>query len=418
MSILIKNTRLKNSETDILIIDDRIKEIGCDIHKSADTVVDGRDTAVIPSFINAHSHSAMTYFRGYGDDMNLMEWLQTKIWPNETRLTEELVYLGARLACLEMIRSGITFFNDMYWYPKGVARAVDEMGMRSAVNAVFIDMFDLERAKEQIAGNKRLFEEFNQYSNKVFMALGPHAIYTVSEHSLKWAADFAKSNDLMLQIHLSETEQEVKDCQSTHGVSPIKYLDNIGFLSNKVVAAHCIYVSNEDIQILAGNGVHVAYNPISNMKLSVNKQFPYPEFVDAGVNICLGTDGVSSNNNHSMFDTMKTAALLQKHHNDPTCLPARACFDMATVNGYDCFDLDGGVISKGKLADLALIRLDVPEMIPCHDLYSNLVYSANSHCVDTVICGGDILMHKGQVRNESVIMDEFKTGLNSFLSTD
>ena len=416
MTVLVKGTLLDNKKTDILIRGDRIAEISSCIDQPADTIIDGRNTAVIPSFVNAHTHSAMTYFRGYGDDMELIPWLEQKIWPNEIRLTEELVFLGARLACVEMIRSGITFFNDMYWYPRGVARAASELGMRSAVNAVFIDMFDEERAVKNISRNIQLFEEIGDLSKKVFLALGPHAVYTVSEKSLRWAAKFASENNLRLHIHLNETEKEVNDCIRLHGVTPVQYLEKIGFLGPNVVAAHCVYMTDDDIRIILDNEVNVVYNPISNMKLSVNRQFPYPEFEQAGVNICLGTDGVSSNNNHSMFDTMKTAALLQKHHNDPTCLSARHCFEMATLNGYHCFDLHGGIIDEGYLADLLLVRLDIPEMIPCHDLYSNLVYSTGNRCVDTVICGGKILMQNGNIPNEDTVIMEFQNAIRSFLN--
>ncbi len=406
---------LENEIKDVLITGKVISKIGNDIGEKTDCVIDGSNKAIIPAFVNAHTHSAMTHFRGYGDDMKLMEWLQTKIWPNETRLTEELVYHGARLACLEMIKSGTTFFNDMYWYPRGVAKAVTEMGLRAAVNAVFIDMFDSERAKKQMEMNEILFEEFQSYNERIVFALGPHAIYTVSEESLKWAVDFSRKHELRMHIHLSETEQEVQDSRQKFGMSPVEYLDSLGFLSENVVAAHCIWVSEKDMDILAEREVHVVYNPVSNMKLSVNRHFPYRAFKTRGMNICLGTDGVSSNNNLSMFDTMKTGALLQKHHEDPTVLTAYESFQMATKNGYEGFNLNGGSVEEGKLADVLLIELNIPEMIPCHDLISNLVYSANASCVDTTICNGKVLMRDRKVEGEADILAESALAVKRFL---
>ncbi|NQU67021.1 MAG: amidohydrolase [Candidatus Marinimicrobia bacterium] len=414
MSILIKNVLLDDTSTDVFIVENIIHQIGTDLNPATDHIIDGTDKAILPSFINAHTHSAMTHFRGFGDDMPLMEWLEKNIWPNEIRLNEELVYAGAKLACLEMIKSGITFFNDMYWFPRGVARAVSDIGMRALVNAVFIDLNDSEKAREQIAMNEELYYELKG-RERIHVGLGPHAVYTVSESSLLWIKDFAETHDLMIHIHLSETEQEVQDWHDKHCVSPVEYLHRLGLLSPRLVTAHCVWVTDKDIDLLAANGVNVAHNPISNMKLSVNRHFPYTKFLDAGVNICLGTDGVGSNNNLSMFDTMKVAALLQKHHETPETLPATECFNMATINGYRCFDLPGGEVKEGMLADLILVDLNLPEMIPCHHLISNMVYSANASVVDTTICNGKILMQNRKVMGEEEIIYQARKTAKQFL---
>jgi 5-methylthioadenosine/S-adenosylhomocysteine deaminase len=409
MSILIKKCLLGKKKVDIYIEGNIISEIAENISSEAEYRIGATNLAAFPSFANAHTHAAMTLFRGYADDMPLMEWLQTKIWPNEAKLTEELVYHGSRLACLEMIKSGTTFFNDMYWHFKGTARAVKEMGLRASISAVFIDMFDKAKADEQIKLNKSLYSAFKDYDSKIQFALGPHAIYTVSEESLLWARDFSDKHNVKLHIHLSESEKEVKDCLKRYGVRPVEYLDKIGFLCNRVIACHAVWLSKKEVEILAKRNVSVVHNPVSNMKLAVNNVFPYELCRMHGLNICLGTDGAASNNNLSMFDTMKAAALIQKHHtNNPTALPAKECVKLATLNGFKCFDINAGALEEGKTADLILIDLRKPELAPAHNLVSNVVYAANAGCVDTTICNGRILMQGGKFKGQERIIGEAK----------
>jgi len=214
-----------------------------------------------------------------------------------------------------MIKSGTTFFNDMYWHYHGTARAVEEMGIRAAVSAVFIDGFDKQKAKEQIRLNEQLFHETKKYSERINFALGPHAIYTVSEESLIWAKEFSDENNIMIHIHISETQNEVNDCIQKHGKRPIEYLHDIGFLSSNILAAHVIWVNEKEMQILREHNVKIAHNPISNMKLC-SGFFPYKELNKYDLSIALGTDGCASNNNLDMLEEMKIAALLQKIKND------------------------------------------------------------------------------------------------------
>lgn len=235
MSILIKEVQLNDEVKDIFIEGNLIKKINSDLQQAAEIIIDGRGKAALPSFFNGHTHAAMVLLRGYADDLSLSEWLNDKIWPTEARLTEEDVYWGTRLACLEMIKSGTTFFNDMYWHFHGVARAVEDSGIRAAPSAVFIDLYDQSKAAEQIALNRRLFEEAKHYSNRVLFTLGPHAIYTVSKESLQWAGDFAADNDVFIHLHLSETEKEVADCIRRHGKRPVEYLHDIGFLELRLL---------------------------------------------------------------------------------------------------------------------------------------------------------------------------------------
>ncbi|ODS40316.1 MAG: hypothetical protein A7315_08890 [Candidatus Altiarchaeales archaeon WOR_SM1_79] len=405
MSILIKNVLLDNKRKDIYMEKCIIKEIGNTINQEAEFKLDGRNKAAVPSFINAHTHAAMTLFRGYADDMPLHEWLQDKIWPTEAKLTEQDVYWGSKLACLEMVKSGTTFFNDMYWHYHGTAKAVDEMGIRAAVSAVFIDLFDEATAREQIRLNKRLFEETKRYSSRVIFTLGPHAIYTVSEESLRWAREFADKNNLMIHIHLSETKKEVSDCVERHKKRPVEYLDDIGFFGENVIACHVIWVNDNEIRILKEHDVKIAHNPASNMKLS-SGVFQYKKLEKEGLTIALGTDGCASNNNLDMLEEMKFAALLQKVDSAPTAMPASEAFALATLNGAKAFNLDCGEIKEGKLADLLLIDLKNIHLNPHHNLISNLVYAAHGSCVDTTICGGKILMQDKKIDGEEEIIEK------------
>ncbi len=405
MSILIKNVLLDGNKKDVFIEGNIIKKIGENLDCECDDKIDGDGKAIIPSFVNAHAHAAMTLMRGYADDMQVMQWLEEKIWPLEGKLTEEDVYWGTKLACLEMIKSGTTFFSDMYWHYHGTARAVEEMGIRAAVSAVFIDLFDKAKAEEQIEHNKELFEETKKYSDRVTFTLGPHAIYTVSKESLQWAKKFADENGLLIHIHLSESKNEVDECIKKNGKRPVEYLNEMGFLGKNVIACHSIWLDDKEIDILAKNNVKVVHNPVSNMKLS-SGVFPYNK-LSGKLNIALGTDGCASNNNLDMFEEMKFASLLQKlETNDPTSLPAQEVFDMATVNGAKVFGLDCGEIKEGKLADLLLIDLKNVSVVPGHNLISNLVYSANGSCVDTTICNGKILMQNRKVIGEEEILEK------------
>jgi 5-methylthioadenosine/S-adenosylhomocysteine deaminase len=409
MSILIKNVLLEGIEKDIYIEGNLIEAISEDkSSKEAEFVIDGKDKAAIPGLFNAHTHAAMTLLRGYADDMPLQEWLETKIWPVEAKMKEDDVYWGTKLACLEMIKSGTIFFNDMYWYWRGSARAVAESGIRAALSAVFIDSFDEGVAKEQIRRNEALYEESKKLSERIIFVLGPHAIYTVSKESLCWVRDFAEKHDLLVHIHLSETEEEVEDCIKRYGMRPVEFLDSFDFLSTRTIASHCVHLSRKEIELLKKNDVKMVHNPTSNMKLAAGRM-PYEELKRAGLysNIALGTDGCASNNNLDMFEEMKIASLLHKAFSgDPTSMPAKEAFELATRNAAKMFRLNSGVIKEGKLADVVLLDLKHAELTPNHNLTSNIVYSANGSCVDTVICDGRILMEGRKVEGEEEIKDK------------
>ena len=414
MALLIKEVCLNGEVADVLIEENRFKTIGKNLDVQHARVLDGTGFALLPTFVNAHTHASMTLMRSYADDLELHDWLTNYIWPLEAQLTEDDIYHGARLACLEMIKSGTTCFNDMYWQFHGVARAVEEMGLRATLSSVFIDFSDEGKAAEQRDLTVNLFEESKQYSSRINFALGPHAIYTVSETSLRWIKSFSDEKGLLIHIHISETEKEVQDCVSLHGLRPIEWLEKIGFLGSNVVAAHAIHLTDEEIAILARHPVSVVHNPISNMKLA-SGSFPYARIRDAGISVSLGTDGCSSNNNLDMLEEMKFAALHAKLiHNDPTVLPAAEVFELATVNGATALGLDCGKIAEGKLADCMLVDLSNHRLVPGYQLIDDLVYSADSSCIDTVICDGKILMQNGRVEGEEKIVSEARTYKNRF----
>ena len=404
MSLLIRHVPHNDQIVDVRIDQNVISAIGDCSQQTADCIIDGRNQAILPTFHNAHQHGAMAFIRSYADDLALFDWLTNHIWPLEAGVTEADVYDGARLACLEMIKSGTTFFNDMYWHFHGTARAVEEMGMRAALGAVFIDMNDDARCEANFKQATTLFEESQQYSDRIQFQLAPHAIYTVSQKAWEWCADFASEHDLMIHTHLSETEQEVTDCIAQHGMRPPAYLDQLGLLKPNLAAAHCVHLDQAEMELLAARGVSALHCPVSNMKLCSGK-FRFSDAQAAGLNIAIGTDGAASNNNLDMGDEIKMAALLEKHFTgDPTALSAPAAWHAGTRAGAELYKLNSGVIEVGALADCMLVNLNDVRLAPGHNLISDMVYSADSSCIHTVICNGKILMQNRHVEGEEEII--------------
>ncbi len=404
MSILIQQVQHENQAVDVYIDGNTIEMIGDCSGKTADTVIDGSNKAILPTFHNAHHHAAMAYMRSYADDLDLFTWLNDHIWPLEATITEEDVYNGARLACLEMIKSGTTFFNDMYWYFHGTARAVEEMGMRAALGTVFIDMGDGDRRAANREQANQLLEESKQYSDRIHFQLGPHALYTVSKEALVWCAEFAAEHGLMIHTHLSETEKEVSDCIEAHGMRPPAYLDSLGLLAPNLTAAHCVWLEADEMVLLAERQVKALHCPTSNMKLASGK-FRFTDAQNAGMQIAIGTDGAASNNNLDMGEEIKMAALLEKHFTgDPTALPAETVWHAGTRAGAEMFGLNSGIIEEGALADCMLVDLNNERLAPGHHLISDMVYSADSSCINTVICDGKILMQDRKVDGEEEII--------------
>ncbi len=382
---------------DILIEDERIAGIGRDL-KDEGEIIDGHGKLAIPGLINSHTHLAMTLFRGYADDMALMPWLQEKIWPLEARLTREDIHWGVKLGCLEMIRFGITCYNDMYYFMDETASATKEMGLRAFLSGVVFD------SRPEFMAEAETFIKDWKGDSLIHPAVGPHAIYTCSEDTLIWAKETAEKYDVMLHTHLSETKGEVEDSLKKYGKSPVEYLDSLGLLSERLVAAHCVWLSDKDISLLVRAGVNIAHCPVSNLKLCAGIA-PLDRLMEAGANVCLGTDGVSSNNNLNLFEEMKTAAIVQKNAcSRPDALKAGEIWGIATENAYRAFGLKMG-LCNGALADLALIDLKKPWFTPQTSILSHLIYSIAGG-VDTTIVNGKVLMRDGIIPGEAEILEK------------
>jgi 5-methylthioadenosine/S-adenosylhomocysteine deaminase len=388
-------------DVNITIEGSRVTGIGPGIKDMSgdDEVIDASGMLAIPGLINAHTHLAMTLFRGYADDMELMPWLEERIWPLEDKLNSEDIRWGTKLGCLEMIRSGTTCYNDMYYFMDETARATKEMGLRAFLSAVLFDM------RPDLIDDVEPFIRRWKGDNLIVPAVGPHAVYTCSEETLSKAMDLAEKHGVMLHTHLSETRSEVESFAKSSGQSPVEFLDSLGFLSDRVVASHCTWLSPKDVSIIAERRVNVAHCSISNHKLASGIA-PLDQLQRAGANICLGTDGASSNNSLNLFQEMKTTAIAQKcAHSRPDLFKAEEIWRMATENAYAAFRLDLG-IRQGALADLALIDLRKPWFCPLteENIISHLVYSAQGG-VDTTIVDGKVLMRGGVIPGEEAILD-------------
>lgn len=404
-TIIVKNALLNGAATDIMIENARFKLFAPQINPGPDDeIFDAKGMTIMPPFFNAHSHAAMTLLRGFADDIELFQWLNDYIWPAESRLTPYDVYCGSKLAILEMIKTGTVFFNDMYWFQEETIRAAEEMGVRAAVGMLFIEDSNGNIAERNIRGNQRLMEIKSQFSSRIALTLAPHSIYTVSERNLRYVAEMAGEMQLPVHIHLAETAREVQECREKHqGMSPVEYIARIGLLNRNLIAAHSVHLDDYDIEMLADAQAVLVHMPCSNMKLN-SGAFRFNAAAKAGCRIALGTDGCASNNNLSMFDEMKVAALAAKREaNSPTAAPAEYVFNIATTAGADAFGIDSGAIAPGKLADAVFVNsrssfLTGGEFIP------GIVYSADSSVVDSVLCNGKFIMKNRIVPGEQEIV--------------
>ena len=382
----------------------------------ADETVDCTGKAVIPGFINMHTHAAMVLLRGITEDVPLDRWL-TEIWAMEAKMDEEFIYWGTTLACLEMIRSGTTTFNDMYWFAPYARQAAVEMGIRPYISFVILDNFDKATAEKQKRKCIELYERSLDWDQASHLAMSVHAVYTVSEEMILWASQFAVDHGMKLHIHISETEKENIDCRKAHGgLSPTEYLDSLGVLGPHVIAAHTIWLSDHDVEILGKHRVNCVHNINSNAKLASGYRFRYDDLKYAGANICLGTDGASSSNNLDMLETMKTTALFQKAwENDPSAMPLHDLMAAATVNGARALGLDTGEIREGALADLCIIDIDNSYFVSPGSFLANLVYAAHSDCISSVIAEGRFVMRNRVVEGEEEILAGARSVLHQIL---
>ncbi|HNX27778.1 MAG TPA: amidohydrolase [Syntrophomonadaceae bacterium] len=397
----------------IIIEDNIIADIGSGETEPTgyDLVIKGKNQVVLPGFINTHTHAAMTLLRGYADDLPLKEWLETKIWPLEDKLTAEDIYWGTMLAIAEMIKSGTTTFADMYFCMDEVAQAVDKTGIRACLSRGMIGIGP--ESEQAIADSRDLVSKWHNHGDgRITVMLGPHAPYTCPPEYLQRVADLAGELDVGIHIHVAETLGEVNDIIRQYGKTPVELLKDAGLFKNHVLAAHCVHMSENDIAILAESGASVAHNPESNMKLASGIA-PVPKLLSAGIPVALGTDGASSNNDLDMLQEMRTCALLHKVNSmDPTVLPAYKALEMATVNGAQALGLSKqiGRLQKGYKADMIIIDLDAAHQIPRYDLVANLVYAGRASDVDTVIIDGNIIMENRQIKtlNEEQVITQIK----------
>jgi len=393
-------------DASVLVEDRVIKQIGQNVKGAADAELDGSGKALLPGLVNTHTHLSMTLFRGYADDMQLQDWLGKKIWPLEAKLTGEGCFYGALLGSAEMIMSGTTSFVDMYFFMEDVARAADQAGLRGFLSYGMIDLFDQCKARTEQEKAKKFYDYIADLANpRIRFALGPHAPYTCSTETLLWAKEFAEKHDAIFHIHVAETRKEQADFQKQFGMRVVEHLDKVGVLSKKMLAAHCVWLTKNEVGLLAKAGVSVAHCPVSNMKLASGGVAPLPEMFEANVPVGLGTDGAASNNTLDMFETMKVCALLHKAHRwDPTILNAQKVLDLATIEGARALGADReiGSIEVGKRADMILIDARAPNLNPIYGpetVVSDLVYSASSGNVDSTVVDGQVLMENRRIKS-------------------
>jgi 5-methylthioadenosine/S-adenosylhomocysteine deaminase len=383
---------------DITIEDNLLKTVGTKVDDDfkADTIIDGTNFVALPGFVNAHTHAAMTIFRSYADDLPLMTWLQDKIWPAEDKLTAEDVYWGSKLCILEMLLSGTTTFADMYSFMPEVAMAIEETGIRACLSRGLIDAGS--NGELGLLEGEELIKNWHGKSNgRITTMLGPHAPYTCSPAYLEKVMALAEKYQVGIHIHVAETSGEFNDIKQQYGKTPVGHLNSLGLFDYPTLAAHCVHLTDEDINILHEKGVAVAHNPESNMKLASGVA-PVVKLLNKGVTVALGTDGASSNNNLDMLEEMRSAALLHKATGDPTVIYSYQALEMATKNGAKALGLEDkiGMLKPGMMADLILFDFDKPHLYPKHDILAHLVYSAQSSDVDTVIVNGKIVVQGGK----------------------
>lgn len=408
MSILLHNIKLNNQTTDILIADKHFQKISPNQTANVQTIIDCSNKAILPAFYNNHSHAPMSLFRGISDDKNLFDWLNQDIWPREAKLTPEMIYTSTKFSILEMIKTGTVFFSDMYFHSEAIMNAVADMKIRAALSYCTCDLFDEDKYQQEMIKTRQFLEIKNPAPDLITKVLSIHAVYTASEKLIRAQVDLAKEYDMPIHIHACETKKEVDDCIKEHNCTPIQYLDKLGALSNKTSLAHAVWLDDKDIDILAQKGVWLCTNPSSNYKLA-SGSFMLQKLIDKGCNITLGTDSMASNNDLSMLSEMKFCALSAKiQSNDPTAGSAKDIFKIATQNGAKAFSINAGEIAEGKLADCILVDLNNHLLIPEYNLISNMVYSADSSCIDTLICNGEILMQNHHINHEDKIINDMK----------
>lgn len=391
-------------ETDIYIEGTRITAMGKKPEGFLEEkVIDGKDRLAIPGLVNCHTHSYMSFMRNVADDLSFMDWLFGSIDPIEQQMTDEDTYWGACLAIIEMMKSGTTCFNDMQMNIHQTTRAVKESGMRAVISRGLIGSGNDEAGQMRL---RQAYEERDAAADceRLSFMLAPHAPYTCDEGFMRIVSEEAKKNHMGIHVHLSESESEIAQIKEKYGCSPIEMADRNGLFDVPAIAAHCVQITESDMEILKAKNVSVVTNPASNMKLG-NGFAPVPEMLDMGINVCIGTDGAASNNSLNLFHEMSLLALIHKGvKKTPQCISAKENIRIATINGAKALGLEKeiGSLEVGKKADIAILNLNSPSLTPRNNLIAGLSYSANGSEVETVIIDGKVTMENRKI----LTMDE------------
>ena len=382
--------------------------------READFVINGEGKLAMPGLINAHTHSPMSLFRGYADDLPLETWLKERIWPLERKLTPSDCRIGALLSITEMLKTGTVAFIDMYWFGEEIAKAAIKAGIRALVTYGMLDLGDPSKREKAIEGARAFIRKVRELGNpNVKPGLGPHAPYTCSKELLEEVRSLADKEKVPIHIHVAETRHEQAEFEKKYGMREVEFLDRIGFLGEDVIIAHGVWLTKQEIRRLAERGVKVVHCPVSNLKVAVGGIAPVSTMIEMGVTVCLGTDGPASNNCLDMFETMKIAALLQKHQYwDPTKVPAFEALKLATVNGEEALDqgLPGRIVD-GERADIILVNINKVKFTPIHfpeTIISHAVYVAKGADITDVIINGRVIVKDSKVLtlDEAEVMRE------------
>lgn len=408
--LLIKNVELLHTPNSVMhfiaVEDNKIVYVGEEKPEgfAADSELDGKGMLATAGMVNTHGHVSMTLLRSYADDMSLMDWLENKIWPIEAKMNAKDIYWGAMLGIAEMLKGGTTCFADMYCFMDDVVKACNDTGIRANLCRGLIGLGPDK--DEKLAENTQLVKDWNGYdSGRIRITYGPHAPYTCPTDYLRQVIDAAEKNNAEIQMHLCETKGEVENCIKEHGKTPIALMDSLGMFNVGTIAAHCVHLTEADMDIMAQKNVRVAHNPQSNLKLASGIA-QVDKMLEKGICVGLGTDGASSNNNLDLLEECRAAAMLHKATTfNPLVLPAQTAWEMATVNGAKTLGFDNlGLLEAGKIADIVLWDMHKPYWYPRHNKLSLLVYAANSSDADTVIVAGKIVLQNGRL----TIFDEEK----------
>jgi 5-methylthioadenosine/S-adenosylhomocysteine deaminase len=368
---------------------------------SSDRTVGGKGKVAFPGFVNTHTHAAMVYFRGLADDLPLKVWLEEHIWPAESKwLSPQFVGDAVELACIEMLKGGITLYSDMYFYGDAVAHSTKEIGMRAAVGAGIIDFPTKTGANaEEYLANADAFIRRWKGDELIIPCVAPHSAYACGTETLKKAGEMSAQLGTPLQIHLAETQWEVAEIKGRYHMRPVEYLDSLGLLNGSVLAAHCIWVEDNELEILAKHKVNVSHCMESNLKLASGFA-PVAAMLAQGIKVTFGTDGAASNNDLNILSEISTTAKVHKAlSNDPTVLNARSTMLMATRWGAEALGLGDitGSIEVGKAADIVIADMEKPHLVPMYDVYSHIVYSMRPSDIDTVLVNGRVVVDSGRL---------------------